>query len=565
MLIRRFPAAVLYPFLVLVLFISTAAVPPTTFAQSQPLTPNEAPASINFPAENTSFNDTGCDQTADSPSDPMRVGAGVPVEQIDVARAIGFCQIAADSTPVRPRYVFLYGRALLAQKNYPLARRYFIKADQAGSAMGALALGYMYLNGLGGDQDTGEALRLFWRAGAAGVPDAYADGGSIYINTNPPNYAEAARWFERAVALGHSDSDFYLGYMYLQGLGVHRNASRAAQLLQRAYKAGDLQANFLLAMMYESGEGGLPRDPRGAVEMLAASAAAGDPYAQVELGNCYYNGTGVAVNHGSAALWYFKAGQTGMPEAQEFLGYMYETGDGIVPDQNLAAQWYRQAAIHGNVRAMTELGVHLRQGNGVEWNEAEAMEWFEKAATQGDVQAMTAAGLGLKDGLGGGPQDYSRAARYFAEAARHNDGFAALNLGYLYEQGWGVPQNAEQARAYYAEASHDRNPKVAALGAEYYDSVRDTPAPVAERSTVNSSTQSSDFWGAVVVGALAVGAISAMTTNSSTNSSSDSPAETSHDPNSDASSNWNNYALDRMAQGCFWSMDHSGIGGTCTH
>lgn len=317
----------------------------------------------------------------------------------------------------------------MAQKNYPLARRYFIKADQAGSAMGAMALGYMCMNGLGGAQDADEAVRLFWRAGAAGVPDAFADGGLIYMNTTPPNYAEAARWFERATALGPSDADFYLGYMYRQGLGVQRNAFRAAQLLQHAYKAGDLQANFLLAMMYETGEGGLPRDPRGAVKMLAASAAAGDPYAQVELGNCYYNGIGVAINHGSAAQWYFKAGQTGMPEAQEFLGYMYETGDGIVADQNLAVRWYRQAAIHGSVRAMTVLGVHLRQGNGTAWDEAEAMQWFEKAAALGDVQAMTAAGLGLDKGLGGGPQDYAAAARYFAQAAQRGDGYAALNLG----------------------------------------------------------------------------------------------------------------------------------------
>jgi TPR repeat protein len=557
----RHPARVLF-----LLFALSLFTPHFASAQSSPRTPNELPASIHFAAEHTSANDTSCDATADSPSDPTRVGPGVALDQIDIPRAIAACQAAAESTdPVRPRYAFLYGRALLAQKSYAHAWRMFLAADLGGSAMGALSLGYMYMNGLAVDQDTNEGLRLYRRAGDAGVPDAYANGGLIYMSANPPNPAEALKWFERAAALGPSSADFYLGYLYRQGVGVQRNPVRAAQYLQRAYKAGDLQANFLLAIMYENGEGGLPRDPRGAVEMLAASAAAGDPYAQVELGNCYYNGVGVAQNHGSAALWYFKAAQTGLSDPQEFLGYMYETGDGIVADQNLATQWYRQAAIHGNVRAMTELGVHLRQGNGTAWNEAEAMEWFEKAAAQGDVQAMTAAGLGLDKGLGGGTQDYAAAARYFTQAAQRNDGYAALNLGYLYEQGWGVPQDAQRAKSYYAQASHDRNPKIAALGAEYFDSVGETPAAPAERTTVSSSTQSSDFWGAVVVGALAVGAIAAATSNSSDNSSTDSTEAPSHDPNLDASSNWNNYALDRMAQGCFWSMDHSGIGGACTH
>jgi TPR repeat protein len=567
MILRRFPASVFRASLSVAFLFAASAAPHATHAQSQPISLTEAPASINFPAEHVNDSDAECDQRADSPSDPRRVGAGVEIDKIDIARASAFCQSAlAATSPERPRYVFLYGRVLLANKDYADARAQFVKADQAGSAMGALALGYMCLNGLGGAQDTDEAMRLFWRAGVAGVPDGFANGGMVRMGANPPDYENAASWFNRAVEMGPSKADFYLGYMNLRGLGVPRNPNRAAQLLQRAYKAGDLQANFLLATMYERGEGGLPRDPRGAVEMLAASAAAGDPYAQVELGNCYYNGVGVAVNHGSAALWYFKAGQTGMPDAQEFLGYMYETGDGIVPDQSLATQWFRQAAIHGNVRAMTELGIHLRQGNGVAWNEAEAMEWFTKAAAQGDVQAMSAAGLGLDKGLGGGPQDYAQAARYFDEAARRGDGFAALNLGYLFEQGWGVQQSAEQARNYYALASRDRNPKIAALGAQYYDGMRDTPAPAAERATVSSSTDSSDFWGAVVVGALAVGAITAVTSNSSSDASaSNSTTDTTPDYNLGASQRWNDYALDRMAQGCFWSMDTTGFLGSCHH
>jgi hypothetical protein len=108
---------------------------------------------------------------------------------------------------------------------------------------------------------------------------------------------------------------------------------------------------------------------------------------------------------------------------------------------------------------------------------------------------------------------------------------------------------------------------VAALGAQYFDSVReaDAPPPASERTTVSSSTQSSDFWGAVVVGALAIGAISAMTSNNSSAASSDSAADANPDPNLDAGQKWNDYALDRMAQGCFWSMDNTGIGGSCQH
>ncbi len=140
------------------------------------------------------------------PAIPRAVGAGVALEQIDTVRAVAACQAAVEATtPPRPRYAFLFGRALMAQKTYDFARRMFIASDQGGSAMGAFALGYMYVSGLGGDQNLNEALRLYARAGDAGVADGYANGGQIYLNANPPNTAEPCvgsnvppRWALRA-------------------------------------------------------------------------------------------------------------------------------------------------------------------------------------------------------------------------------------------------------------------------------------------------------------------------------------------------------------------------------
>jgi hypothetical protein len=101
---RRFPAGVFPASLALAIVLAASAAPGTALAQSQPLSLTEAPASINFPAESTSSADTQCDATADSPSDPRRVGAGIPLDQIDTARALASCQAAAENSgPARPR------------------------------------------------------------------------------------------------------------------------------------------------------------------------------------------------------------------------------------------------------------------------------------------------------------------------------------------------------------------------------------------------------------------------------------------------------------------------------
>src|SRR3569623_418123 len=174
---------------------------------------------------------------------------------------------------------------------------------------------------------------------------------------------------------------------------------------------------------------------------------------------------------------------------------------------------------------MTELGAHLRLGKGVAWNEAQAMQWFAKAAQQGYVPAETSLAMGYLNGLGQsvgqGRQDYREAAHWFSLAAENDDGYAELNLGVMYEKGWGVPQNLQRAKQLYARAAGNSNAAVAKLGREYFDSVPDYAAPqgTPQRSVASSSDDSSAFWGVVVLGVLAIGAASMLSSHGSNSGS----------------------------------------------
>lgn len=66
------------------------------------------------------------------------------------------------------------------------------------------AIGYMYYNGEGVEQD----------------------------------YAEAMEWFEKAAEQGSAEAMYAMGYMYHNGEGVEQDAEKAAEWGQKAMDAG---------------------------------------------------------------------------------------------------------------------------------------------------------------------------------------------------------------------------------------------------------------------------------------------------------------------------------------
>jgi TPR repeat protein len=104
--------------------------------------------------------------------------------------------------------------------------------------------------------------------------------------------------------------------------------------------------------MYANGRG-VPKDGteafnwyRKAVDQYRKAADRGDAAAQVELGNMYKYGQGVAQNYAETAKWYRKAADRGDAKAQFDLGRMYEEGQGVPQDYLYAHMWFNLAAAH---------------------------------------------------------------------------------------------------------------------------------------------------------------------------------------------------------------------------
>jgi TPR repeat protein len=125
---------------------------------------------------------------------------------------------------------------------------------------------------------------------------------------------------------------------------------------------------------------------------LLAKANAGDSAAQVQVGESYAAGKGVAQDYKQAAEWYRKAAEHGDAAAQVQLAALYRDGKGVARDMAQAAEWYRKAAEQGDVTAQGTLGLLYSLGQGVRHDDVEAYYWLDlAAAVKGPKQETYAA------------------------------------------------------------------------------------------------------------------------------------------------------------------------------
>jgi TPR repeat protein len=125
---------------------------------------------------------------------------------------------------------------------------------------------------------------------------------------------------------------------------------------------------------------------------LVAKANAGDPAAQVQVGESYAAGKGVEQDLKQAAEWYRKAAGKGDVAGELHLAALYrDGGKGLPRDMAQAAAWYRKAAEQGDVGAQGTVGLLYSLGQGLPQSDVEAYFWLDLAASaKGPMQQQYA-------------------------------------------------------------------------------------------------------------------------------------------------------------------------------
>ena len=110
---------------------------------------------------------------------------------------------------------------------------------------------------------------------------------------------------------------------------------------------------------------------RSAFRLYLAAAKEGDSSCQVNLGNCYDDGTGVLRNRSAALYWYKRAYRRGESSAAHNLGVMWRNEQKFKRARN----WFEKAVLLGDDEANLEIAKHYLQ---VEPDPVRAIACLEK-------------------------------------------------------------------------------------------------------------------------------------------------------------------------------------------
>ena len=147
--------------------------------------------------------------------------------------------------------------------------------------------------------------------------------------------------FKASVNGGFPPAFRELGKLYLKGIGVKRDLSKAVKLFRGAAGKGDAEGMFILADYYLCNN---DKDYEKILGLLLSSAKKGNIQAIECLADLYESGRGVKKNFKRALRFYTKAASEGRTISELKLGDYNYYGIGKESDIWAAKYWYRKAA-----------------------------------------------------------------------------------------------------------------------------------------------------------------------------------------------------------------------------
>lgn len=323
---------------------------------------------------------------------------------------------------------------------------------EKGDAAAQFALGQRHHDGADVPQDFAEAARWYALAAAQGHPGAQNQLAQYRYEGfgGPQDIAEALRLFEAAASSGEAQYLLDLGTVLEQNPDT---IQRAASLYQQAAEAGSLDAAVNLGVLYQEGRG-VAQDYARARALYEGPAAQGNARALNNLGLFYVRGTGVPQDYARAAEYFSAAVELGLPTAMTNLGVLYENGYGVPLDEARAKELYRAGGRQEPADAASETTlIYDDRLHPVEMTK-DAFEALQSRAQASDPIALFQLGWVLPQSPDAPFQNQFQAAALFQAAAKTGYGPAMANLGMLYFDGKGVPQDYVLGQMWLLRASN---------------------------------------------------------------------------------------------------------------
>ena len=167
----------------------------------------------------------------------------------------------------------------------------------------------MYQNGRGVSPDLGKATE--WYKKSAAQDNAKAVNRLKLLQANEERFKKVLAQAEK----GNPDSQYKLGKMYSEGIGVSIDNAKAAKAFESAALQGHAKAEYNLGLRYHEGTG-VKKNRATAYKWFKAAAEQNHPAAQYYLGKMFATGSGVRQNYATSLEWLTRSVDGGFNQAR---------------------------------------------------------------------------------------------------------------------------------------------------------------------------------------------------------------------------------------------------------
>jgi TPR repeat protein len=250
------------------------------------------------------------------------------------------------------------------EANNRLAFELFDKARNLGYKKSLTNLGILYLKGIHVQKDLVNAKELFKKAASGDHPDieakfylAYFKLKEASISQDEAKFEEVADELRYVLALdkNHSDANYYLGFLFENGLGTDKDLRSAFKHFKIAMQTdpNNSKAKVKVANFYMTGEGQVYPDKAGALDLYQQAASQGNSDALLALGAFYEMGTLVDKDPERAKALYEQAANKGNPSGFYNLGLinLQDKNQDYKKVSHIVLDYMQKAAHNGNDRA----------------------------------------------------------------------------------------------------------------------------------------------------------------------------------------------------------------------
>ena len=269
----------------------------------------------------------------------------------------------------------------------------------------------------------------------------YEEGYDYFYGiTRPMNRVKAVEYFLEAGKLENADALFFLS--------IHQqnndNLKEATQAAKRSLELGNEVAKIKLGEIQEDEK--LMKEGFNALKKKVDS---GDIHYANSLGYAYEFGIGTSLNIKEAMKYYEMAAKQNNALGMTNLADLYIQEDKLKKAKPLLVKAAEKE--YGYAQYLLAMNFFYYKHE----NNKEALHWLERAAGNDEPYALYQLGLYYSEA-----NDLAKAIKYYQRAAELNHADAALELGYIYGEGFGVEQDDNKALFYLKKAAESGNQEV---------------------------------------------------------------------------------------------------------